>query len=327
MARKKDKASNGHIQELLDERKRIEQWLVRLEKAADRTPDAVRQRVRGDYQTRLTAVVAELQGFQEDLKGSLREAQSQLAAARQQEKEATEELAEAELRYAVGEFGESEWSEKKTAILDRLIGIRENVGQAEEEIGELEEVLRSIAAPALTKEEEEAATEPEIAELEEIEDLDETEEEAPPARTPPKGPPGRITLGSDLGLRDLSKGKEPDESKRDEEKEKAKAAVPAAKKEAKPQTEAFGDELAFLKALSDDGSAPPAPRAPARQQPAEPKSAALPSRGERISEGHPVSRSRPSVINQRTLKCGECGAMNLPTEWYCDRCGAELASL
>jgi uncharacterized OB-fold protein len=33
------------------------------------------------------------------------------------------------------------------------------------------------------------------------------------------------------------------------------------------------------------------------------------------------------VINQRTLKCGECGAMNLPTEWYCDRCGAELASL
>ena len=24
---------------------------------------------------------------------------------------------------------------------------------------------------------------------------------------------------------------------------------------------------------------------------------------------------------------GECGALNLPTEWYCERCGAELASL
>ena len=29
----------------------------------------------------------------------------------------------------------------------------------------------------------------------------------------------------------------------------------------------------------------------------------------------------------KTLKCGECGAMNYPTEWYCERCGAELASL
>jgi uncharacterized OB-fold protein len=29
----------------------------------------------------------------------------------------------------------------------------------------------------------------------------------------------------------------------------------------------------------------------------------------------------------RTLKCGECGSMNRPTEWYCERCGAELAAL
>jgi uncharacterized OB-fold protein len=29
----------------------------------------------------------------------------------------------------------------------------------------------------------------------------------------------------------------------------------------------------------------------------------------------------------KTLRCGECGSMNYPTEWYCERCGAELASL
>ena len=29
----------------------------------------------------------------------------------------------------------------------------------------------------------------------------------------------------------------------------------------------------------------------------------------------------------KSLKCGECGALNYPTEWYCERCGAELASL
>jgi hypothetical protein len=313
VARKKDKASGAHIQDLLAERKRIEQWLVRLDKAADRTPDAVRKKVRGDYESRRNAIVEELQGFEEDLRGSLQEVQARLAASRTDERNATEELAEAELRFAVGEFGDGEWSEKKATILDRLIGIRESLGQAEEEIGELEEVLRNIAAPALAEPaddeaDEEGDAEPEIAELEELE---EPEGEPPPAATSPKGPPERVTLGSELGLRDLATGKTP---------------VPAAaKKEPKQQTEAFGDEMAFLKALSDDGSTAPPP--PVRRPPEPRTDSAGPTRGRRPSEPPSVSRSRPSVINQRTLKCGECGAMNLPTEWYCDRCGAELASL
>jgi uncharacterized OB-fold protein len=29
----------------------------------------------------------------------------------------------------------------------------------------------------------------------------------------------------------------------------------------------------------------------------------------------------------KTLKCKECGTMNLATEWYCESCGAELAAL
>jgi hypothetical protein len=38
---------------------------------------------------------------------------------------------------------------------------------------------------------------------------------------------------------------------------------------------------------------------------------------------------RPSVMGEqaKTLKCNECGSMNYPTEWYCERCGAELAAL
>ena len=43
-----------------------------------------------------------------------------------------------------------------------------------------------------------------------------------------------------------------------------------------------------------------------------------------------VSGNIPIVIKDKSseaaksLKCGECGAMNYPTEWYCERCGAEL---
>jgi hypothetical protein len=29
----------------------------------------------------------------------------------------------------------------------------------------------------------------------------------------------------------------------------------------------------------------------------------------------------------KSLKCQECGTMNYPTEWYCERCGGELAAL
>jgi len=35
----------------------------------------------------------------------------------------------------------------------------------------------------------------------------------------------------------------------------------------------------------------------------------------------------PRSEQHKTLKCPECGAANYPTEWYCERCGAELASL
>jgi len=72
------------------------------------------------------------------------------------------------------------------------------------------------------------------------------------------------------------------------------------------------DELDFLKSVSEDNIAGPSP--------------------ERASGGH----ERPDVEaagadagakSQKTLKCAECGGLNLPTEWYCENCGAELASL
>jgi hypothetical protein len=35
--------------------------------------------------------------------------------------------------------------------------------------------------------------------------------------------------------------------------------------------------------------------------------------------------ARPEV--NKTLKCPECGTANYPTEWYCERCGGELATM
>jgi len=40
--------------------------------------------------------------------------------------------------------------------------------------------------------------------------------------------------------------------------------------------------------------------------------------------GRPTPRTSQAI---KTLKCAECGSMNYPTEWYCERCGGELAAL
>src|SRR5256714_4276342 len=35
----------------------------------------------------------------------------------------------------------------------------------------------------------------------------------------------------------------------------------------------------------------------------------------------------PRSEQHKTLKCPECGAANYPTEWYCERCGGEVATM
>jgi len=43
----------------------------------------------------------------------------------------------------------------------------------------------------------------------------------------------------------------------------------------------------------------------------------------------PTAGAAPSAATGdqlKTLRCTECGTMNFPTEWYCERCGGELAA-
>ncbi|MEP6572779.1 MAG: hypothetical protein ABJD11_08785 [Gemmatimonadota bacterium] len=95
------------------------------------------------------------------------------------------------------------------------------------------------------------------------------------------------------------------------------------------------DELAFLKSVGSEAAAPK--RASGGfTKPAEPAPVSTPM----INSGEPFAKQQPmpgaatehkekpsQPTAAKTLKCGECGTMNRPTEWYCERCGAELAAL
>lgn len=44
------------------------------------------------------------------------------------------------------------------------------------------------------------------------------------------------------------------------------------------------------------------------------------------STANGTARATNAGDQQKTLRCTECGTMNFPTEWYCERCGGELAA-
>ena len=76
------------------------------------------------------------------------------------------------------------------------------------------------------------------------------------------------------------------------------------------------DELAFLKSVTEDDRTPSPRRASGAQFQVDDPQDATPVAP--IDENAPV---------EKTLKCKECGTMNVATEWYCEKCGGELAAM
>ncbi len=92
---------------------------------------------------------------------------------------------------------------------------------------------------------------------------------------------------------------------------------------AKPEKVGAEDELAFIKSVTEDDkdTAPSPKRASGAQFQPAPLNPLLPS------TPTPEAPDEEVDEEQRTLKCKACGTMNLPTEWYCEQCGGELASM
>ncbi len=88
------------------------------------------------------------------------------------------------------------------------------------------------------------------------------------------------------------------------------------------QADAF-DELAFLRSVTEDESHGPA----ASRTSGAMRAVEEPVKAKAVEPPKPDSTPRTGKSVTKSLKCKECGTMNLPTEWYCERCGAELAAL
>lgn len=273
----------GTIDQLLARRQQFEEWIAKLDAAAAGAPDGVRARVRSDYQARLDETLEELRGHQGEIAdqlADLRVQQDELAA---REREASEALAEAELRHAVGEYDDRHF-EKLRKEHDRAAGeARGRLERIAGEISRLGDVQALIAPPTPA---------PPPAPV-------------PRAQTPPPPPPPPPAPAAAEGPVGS-----PPSAPRFEPRPPGKGEGPPRTLvlEPEPRSQPAGDELAFLKSVSEE------PRRPApKVEPA----AAAPT----------PAPAGDKAAAARTLRCGECGAMNRPTEWYCEKCGAELAAL
>ena len=103
--------------------------------------------------------------------------------------------------------------------------------------------------------------------------------------------------------------------------EEPELTAPPAPPRAAPRPSPAEDELAFLKSVSDEEPSRPSRRP---SNPGMPAQTAAPPR-----TPEPAAPAPGKVASgvAKTLKCGECGTLNRPTEWYCERCGAELAGV
>lgn len=255
--------STTTIQRLLDERRQYEAWITRLAGAEDATPEGVRSRVKADYEARLKAVTEELKAHADSARQTIELKQHARLELQQKETQAAERLAEAELRHAVGEYDDAQWSQVHKDVLAELVVVREELQVVDADLAKLDELVAIVRASPRPP----------------------TRQASPVPQAPTSGA-----------------------------KPVARPAAPAA----------HLDELAFIKSVTEDekGTAPSPKRASGAQfQPA------IPDSQPRGTASPASAAPSPEPEERHTLKCRECGTMNLPTEWYCEQCGAELAAV
>lgn len=281
---------DNSIESLLEQRARFEQWLTKLDSTADKAPPAVRQKVRADYEVRLRGVIEHLRGHAATIADELHRHQAAQGDLDSQRRSAEEQLSEAEVRYTVGEFGDDEWRRISEESERTLNGLRDQLKTVGKEISRLVEVQGLISSP------------PKPAEPPPPPPVEDVIERSPPPPAPP--PPADPVAEAPAPQR--------------------AAPRPQQQSRREPEPASQVDELAFLKSVADEEVKPAPQRRPSNPGPSGPQA----SRAvETAPPPQPPGGKAGAPGVAKTLKCAECGTLNRPTEWYCERCGAELAGI
>lgn len=326
--------NSEQVAALFAERQRYESWLATLESKRATTPQHIYHRVHADYTARLQRVIEQLTTHRAALQEIETSLAGRLTALDIDEAKHRDEAAETELRAAVGELTVEHHREVRTRTETAIAAVTAERAEVAEELRRLRAVLESGGTtPVSEVPPASAPAEPAPRERRSV-------AAPPPASAPAQRVSGAVEPGrAKHDDWDLSLEQVPDPS--------ANPATPVGgasgrrpsgdlRIEPSVQGGPF-DDLEFLKTMIDPrssgesvavgsgaGTGGDHARAAAggAGTPADPRASGV----------HPIGTGEASTIREpaeqvKTLKCQECGTLNYPTEWYCERCGAELAAL
>jgi hypothetical protein len=303
---------------LILERQRIENWLATLEARRSSTPDHVYDRVKGDYSTRLKAITDQLIARSTSLRSHVEQLSGRLTQYEAEAKRFKDVRAESELRMQVGELSVADWNAKARECDEGIARLTEAQTQARGQLAQAREVLAMVTgqtnggSPSATPIPRSSSTatprpsRPVSAEqVRQAESngngMDEMEFLKSVVGQPPAGAPNGTP---------------------------AEQAPPAAEVEGAPDlAETLVSRINQRNQagkLREDGDAESLLKGVGVPKPGT-KSNPLAAN---VTDANPiVLHPQGGPERHKTLKCQECGTMNYPTEWYCERCGAELVSV
>ncbi len=129
------------VEELLDRRATIEEWLARLDEQEGRVSEQIIARVREDYRRRLQAALDSLGAHRRAIQDQVEQARALLANAETRRARAAEELEEAQLRTLIGEIDEESWAEQEPRLKAALNETAETASNARAEAERLGAIL------------------------------------------------------------------------------------------------------------------------------------------------------------------------------------------
>jgi len=310
---------------LVAERAKYEKFLAELDKDPGSKPANVVARVRADYTTKLQGVVAELKENHDVLTGHAATLTTQLQKLQEAEQRLRDELAELDLRKEVGELPEEEW----ISAADRVKADAGKIKQQQEvtsgDIKRIRDMLASLAPAPVAKPEPAAPAVDEMAFLKAVVGpsagappaptrTSEPRTSAPtPAPRPstvlkPLGPPPRASAPTPRATisKPVERLIEPDPMSVEAAPViVSESAAPAPKPT--PKSEALIDAPQADVAITAKGAGE-----------AKPMAANVPT-------GDLNLKALGFSPAQKKAKCPKCGGLNVPSDWYCVHCGAELA--
>ena len=311
---------------LMLERQRIESWLATLDARKAATPDHVYQRVRGDYATRLKAITDQLLARHTTLKTHVEQLQSRLTQFETEAQRYKDVRAESELRMQVGELSVADWNTKARECDEGVARLTEAQAQARSALAQAREILAMVSGQANGAAASSSTSSPRISRPVNVNELPAKNNGTPKStsgQTPTPSQPAGSGMNELEFLNSVVGGQGPNagngqKSGSDSLELETEGAPDLAETLLNRVNQRTGGNL------REKNDADSLLKGVGEQKPGS-KTNPLAAN---VTESNPiVLRPQGGPERHKTLKCQECGTMNYPTEWYCERCGAELVSV